>query len=196
VQHAVATGLREAVAGDSETPLYRRVLDEAWSALPEPLCLMHDTRQTPAGVGMGEVERGTHPLAHAIAELFGLPRGGRNLPVEVVFRRQGGAEVWERSFAGRTFRSVQTEGRGRWRHLICERFGPLTVGLACIVDSDKLRLVVRCWSLFGMPMPLALSPSGVFFESVQDGRFRFHVELSHPRVGLILRYRGWLIPRA
>jgi hypothetical protein len=28
---------------------------------------------------------------------------------------------------------------------------------------------------------------------VQDGRFRFHVELSLPWGALIVRYRGWLV---
>jgi len=27
-------------------------------------------------------------------------------------------------------------------------------------------------------------------------RFRFHVEISHPLTGLIVRYRGWLEPNA
>jgi len=30
---------------------------------------------------------------------------------------------------------------------------------------------------------------------VQDGRFRFHVEIGLPLLGLIVAYRGWLVPR-
>ena len=33
-------------------------------------------------------------------------------------------------------------------------------------------------------------------ESAEDGRFNFHVEISHPLTGLIVRYRGWLVPKA
>ncbi|RUU44713.1 DUF4166 domain-containing protein [Mesorhizobium sp. M6A.T.Ca.TU.002.02.2.1] len=39
-----------------------------------------------------------------------------------------------------------------------------------------------------------LCPRSTSFESVENGRFRFHVEISHPLTGLIVRYRGWLEP--
>lgn len=38
----------------------------------------------------------------------------------------------QRTFAGRTFRSWQREGRGRSQYLIDERFGPVSVGLALV----------------------------------------------------------------
>ena len=62
--------------------------------------------------------------------------------------------------------------------------------------QDKLRLVVRRWSAFGVPLPLALAPRGEAFESADDGRFNFHVEIGLPLIGLIVRYRGWLVPQA
>jgi hypothetical protein len=31
-------------------------------------------------------------------------------------------------------------------------------------------------------------------ETSEDGRFHFHVEISHPFTGLIVCYRGWLTP--
>jgi hypothetical protein len=45
-------------------------------------------------------------------------------------------------------------------------------------------------------MPLALAPRIDAYEYVEDGRFRFHVGISHPLTGLIVRYRGWLVPQA
>jgi len=44
-------------------------------------------------------------------------------------------------------------------------------------------------------LPLALAPRSTAYEFAEDGRFRFHVEVSHPLTGLIARYRGWLVPR-
>jgi hypothetical protein len=38
-------------------------------------------------------------------------------------------------------------------------------------------------------------PSGKAFESVEEGRFRFFVEIAHPLCGLIVRYQGYLRPR-
>jgi hypothetical protein len=54
--------------------------------------------------------------------------------------------------------------------------------------------VLRRWSAFGIPLPLWLAPRPTAFETVENGRFRFHVEISHPLTGLIVRYRGWLSP--
>jgi len=34
-----------------------------------------------------------------------------------------------------------------------------------------------------------------FLKSAEDGRFNFHVEIDHPLTGMIVRYRGWLVPR-
>jgi hypothetical protein len=45
-------------------------------------------------------------------------------------------------------------------------------------------------------MPLALAPREDACELVQDGRFNFQVEIGHPITGLIVRYRGWLVPRS
>jgi len=56
--------------------------------------------------------------------------------------------------------------------------------------------VVRRWNVCGIPMPRALAPRGNSYEFAQAGRFHFHVEIAHPFTGLIVRYRGWLVPRA
>jgi hypothetical protein len=114
--------------------------------------------------------------------------------VEVTFGVQDGREIWTRNFAGNAFSSVQFEGRGRSAGLLRERFGALTFGLALVIDDGKLRLVVRRWSVLGIPLPAFLAPVGETYESVEDGRFRFHVEIGFRWTGLIVRYRGWLVP--
>jgi hypothetical protein len=80
--------------------------------------------------------------------------------------------------------------------VICERFGPLNVGMALLCESERLRFVVRRWSVCGIPLPRALAPRGDSYEFAEAGRFHFHVEIAHPFTGLIVRYRGWLVPRA
>ena len=116
------------------------------------------------------------------------------MPVSVRFEERDGIESWRRTFAGQSFSSTQAEGCGRWQGLIVERFGPVAVGFALRLDGDKLRLVIRRWSAFGLPLPPALAPGGDIYESAPDGRFRFHVEIRHPFTGLIVRYKGWLEP--
>jgi hypothetical protein len=175
-------------------PLYRRFFSDAWAQLPEEVRVLHDGARQARG--LAEVERGTGLLARLAAAIMGFPRAGKDVPVEVAFETRGGRETWRRTFAGTSFASVQFEGRGRSAGLLCERFGPLTFALALVIDGGRLRLSVRRWSAFGVPLPAFLAPAGDNYESVADGCFRFHVELGFPWTGMIVRYRGWLVPAA
>jgi hypothetical protein len=145
--------------------------------------------------GVATVTRGTALSARLAAAIVGFPLAGENVPVRVDFRRENGIERWSRTFAGRTFHSTQEQGRGRDEWLVCERFGPVCAGMALVTDEGRLRLIVRRWSLFGIPMPRALAPGGNSYEYSENGRFHFHVEIGHPLTGLIVAYRGWLVPR-
>ena len=144
--------------------------------------------------GTATVTRGTGFLARIAAAVVGFPRAGEDVPVKVEFKLENGRERWTRTFAGHAFHSTQEQGQGRFAWLVCERFGPLCAGMALVLDADKLRLVVRRWSVFGIPLPLWLAPGGDSYAA--DGRFHFHVEIGHPFTGLIVAYKGWLVPRA
>jgi hypothetical protein len=51
--------------------------------------------------------------------------------------------------------------------------------------------------LFGLALPDWLFPRIEAWEEVDaDGRFRFHVDISHALTGLIVLYRGWLEVKA
>ena len=106
--------------------------------------------------------------------------------------RKGEGELWQRRFAGRAFESLQSAGSGRFDKLIAERFGPFVFGLALVRDGERLQLIVRRWSLLGVPLPLTLAPKGDSYECVEDGRFKFHVEIGVPVAGLLVRYQGRL----
>lgn len=197
-RRSIITGVRE--IQPAALPLYRRVLGAAWDALPQELRVMHDVGDGLVAEGIAAVERGTGWRARLAAALFGFPRAGTAVSVTVTFTRmgtrRGDAEIWQRDFAGSVFRSVQSAGSGRSDALIDERFGPMTIALAVVVDGGRLRLIVRRWSVLGVPLPRWLAPRGDAYEFAADGRFHFHVELAHPLAGLVVRYRGWLVPRA
>jgi hypothetical protein len=195
-RHAIFGGLRETTPAGKDAPLYRRILGAAWTALPEPLQAMHDLKSRLTAEGVAEVERGRGLLARLIAKLFGFPQAGRDVPVRVEFERRENEEIWRRNFAGRSFASVQSAGSGRSDHLIVERFGPFGFAIAAVLAGDRIQLVLRRWSFLGLPLPLWLAPGGEAYERAADGRFHFHVELGHPLIGLIVRYRGWLAPPA
>ncbi len=191
---AVVAGFR--APAPEGVPLYRRLLGAAWDRLPEPLRRMHEPGGGMVAQGRATVEGAGNAAARLIARTFGFPPAGADVAVRVRFTPTAQGERWERDFAGWRFVSHQAEGRDRSDRLLAERFGPFTFGLALVLDGDRLRLVPRRWSLLGLPLPLALMPGGEAFETVEDGRFRFHVEIGLPLVGRIVRYRGWLEPEA
>jgi len=192
---------RRIVTGTRQTPqpgepLYRRILGDAYASLPRPIQMMHDLKRDLTATGVASVERGKSLLSRLLASIIGLPPAGENVPVKVKFRLEDGREHWQRDFAGKTFASTQDEGQGRNARLLCERFGPINFAMALVIESERLRLVLRRWSILGIALPLWLAPRSNTYEHVEDGRFRFHVEISHPLTGLIVRYRGWLVPQA
>jgi hypothetical protein len=172
--------------------LYRRMLGTAYNALPSDVRRMHDFDRGRRAEGRATVDRGDGWMAHRIAAAFSFPPAGDDIPVMVDFRRDGDREMWQRQFGEQTFSSIQEEGRGRFDRLLCERFGPCSFALALVVRDARLCLVIRRWSLFGVPMPLLLAPACEAYECEEEGRFRFFVELRHRFLGLIVRYRGWL----
>jgi len=187
-------GVRERMADTA--PLYKRLLGDAWWALPDPVRTMHDLGGDLVAEGCASVERGTGPGARWVAALFGFPQAGADVPVKVAFLLRDGKEIWRREFNGRVMQSTQEEGRDRFDRLLCERFGPFAFGLALVMDGDKLRLVVRRWTAFGIPMPRAWAPGGEAYEHGTDNRFNFYVEIALPLIGTVVRYRGFLVPRS
>src|SRR5262249_38099497 len=133
-------------------------------------------------------------LARLIGAMFGFPRAGKQIPVLVRFAVSDGRETWRRTFGGRSFASVQEAGRGRSEWLLSERFGPFRFGVALVMEEQRLRLVVRNWSVLGVPLPRSWSPQRDAFEFVDDGKFGFDVTIGQKLTGLIVRYRGWLVP--
>lgn len=194
-QRRISTGTRDEAALPPDAPLYRRVLGEAWERLPPQIRDLHDGGGSMHASGLANVERGRNPLAWLVAAVFRFPKAGDGLPVSVEIEDRGGREVWTRNFAGWRFRSIQLQGRRRCDRLLDERFGPFSFGLALVVKDQRLLLVPRRWTFLGVPMPRFLLPRGESYEAVEDGRFRFHVEIRMPLIGLIVRYRGVLTIR-
>jgi len=131
-------------------------------------------------------------LSRLLGKVFGFPAAGEAVPVSVEFTAEAGGERWTRNFAGRRFSSLQTQGQGRNEALLVERFGAVSVALALLVDNGRLQLVPRRWSILGLPLPQWLLPGENSFESDEDGRFVFDVEIGAPVVGRIVHYRGAL----
>jgi hypothetical protein len=189
-KRTIYTGQREWNDDSHQDPLYQRLLGNAWDFLPPPMKKLHGCNKAE---GLANVEVGKNPLARLIAYIFSFPKAGQDVPVQVHFQTQEHGEVWQRTFAGESFSSFQSEGQGLSERLLSERFGIFKFNFALVVESRRLNLIARRWSVFGIPMPLGLSPMRNTFEHVADERFHFHVETGLPLIGLIVSYQGWLV---
>ena len=189
----IHTGTRDD-APDRALPLYARILGTAWETLPAAIRQMHDVGDAHTARGRASVERGGGALVRLAAAIIGFPKASADTSVSVQFTAAGGEETWARTFGEESFSSIQYAGRGRSQGLLCERFGPLTFAMALVAKNGCLSLVLRRWSAFGIPLPMWLCPRSNAWEETEAGRFRFHVEISHPLTGLIVRYKGWLEP--
>jgi hypothetical protein len=192
-RRAIRCGIREEIAHSE--PVYRQVMAGAYDAMPDAWRAVHDLRAGALAVaGQATVSRGRGLLARIVAAIIGFPRAGEDVPVSVRFERRGDAELWTRTFGGKTFSSLQEPGQGRSAHLVVERFGPLAIAMAPVVEDGRMSLVIRRFSLFGVPLPLWLGPTTAAHEEIVDGRFHFDVEIGHPLTGMIVHYCGWLEP--
>jgi hypothetical protein len=177
-----------------DVPLYRAILGDAWRALPQAVRDVHGSVNTSTVAGRATVTRGRGALARLVATLFGFPPSADDVELKVTFRRANGVETWRREFGAHRLTSVQFRGKGRFEGLLCERFGPFTFGLALVLDDRRLGLVVRRWSVLGIPLPLALAPRSDSFETQAQRRFEFSVGIDLPLLGNVVRYSGWLEP--
>lgn len=168
--------------------LYREILGAAWPTLPQQIREMHDVTGRQCAEGRASVDRGSGLLSRCIGRAIGFPAGTRDTPIQVTFDVSPEGELWTRAFGASRLSSRQF----RAGELLGERFGVLSFDMTLVARADRLSLVLRSWSVFGMRLPMWLGPRAIAYESVENGRFHFHVEISHPLTGLLVRYRGWL----
>lgn len=191
-RHIISTGFRR--GDEKDRPLYQRILGSAYAELPDQIQALHGQSNERQWQGQAQVQRGNGLLAKIICQIIGFPTSTAKIPVTVDLSPENGGERWVRNFGGRKFYSVQRAGSKRNAHLVLERFGVIEVALALVVEDNRLYLIPRQWTLFGLPLPKFLMPAGKSFESEVAGRFHFDVTISVPFIGLIVAYKGELTP--
>ncbi len=191
-QRTIYTGTRQRQP-EAPAPLFQLVLGNTWNLLPCSLMELHSVTTTALYAGRCRVTRGNNPIARIAMAVFGFPKAGSDLAITVALSLEGSSERWVRTVAGRSFSSRLSRGEGRSEGLIRERFGPLSIDMALLLNDPTLEYVVRRWSVLGIPMPRWLGPTTSAREFVdRQGRFNFDVELRHPLFGLLTHYAGWL----
>lgn len=187
----IHTGTRSEKPDDGK-PIFEQVLGEAFGELPMPIRELHGSSDRSVFSGTASIGRSAGVLARIIGWLAGFPAANDNIPVTVHIETQENGETWQRNFGGHTFSSEMSAGSGRLSGLMCERFGPSRFGMALVVEGDRLRYVSRRWTFMGVPMPKWMMPEGAMYETVRDGKFVFHVEITLPIIGHVVTYQGSL----
>jgi len=185
----IFTGTYEETA---ELSLYEEILGSAYENMSEPLRNLHRIGSGKTFEGRCKITRGRNPLSHIVAAILRFPKASPDVPVKVVLTRDGNKEIWERFFDGKRMVSTQETGRRKKSHLVIERFGPIAIHLAILVENGQQILKTVGWSAFGIPLPKILLPGGDVYEHNANGRFNFHVDLVAPIFGRLVKYEGWL----
>ena len=169
--------------------LYARVMGRAFDSLPTTVRAMHEVVKDGGAAGEAEVTGAANLFGALIARMVGFPRAGR-YPLHVTFAEREQTELWTRWFGATCFTSELSEAEGR----LVERFGPARFQFDLPADDAGLTMVVRRWSLFGIPLPLSLAPRSLAREWEEGGVFHFDVPIALPLVGRVVHYRGVLRP--
>jgi hypothetical protein len=170
------------------------MLGADWEQLPDALLYVH----TPPRLleGLVTIDRGDGFLSRLVGRFLRLPNAGERLLMMVRMTVENDGELWERWVQGRRFASRLSPGGGFFRGLLVEQFGAIAVGLTLIWRGGRLEFKPRRWTLLGLPMPDVFAPTGVSFECQINEDFCFDIEIAHPALGLLIRYRGFLRPSA
>jgi saccharopine dehydrogenase-like NADP-dependent oxidoreductase len=190
--HGFETRTRETARAP---PLFRRLLGNAYDALPDALREAHDVQGVLALEGKADADGPNRGLAKIVAWLFRLPPPGLDMPVRVEMRSEDdGSETWTRIYPNVTMRSRL----GNPDPVTCqidERFGPVAIRLEWRPAGAGLSLRTIGARILGIPLPEFLRPRTTATESAgSNGAFRFDVAISLPLIGTLARYRGWLRP--
>jgi hypothetical protein len=181
--------------GERPAPsLMERVLGGDFAKLPPAMRRLAEVHDIDRFVGMASVERGTGLLSRLIGGIIGFPPITDAVEVEVTKTVTAAGETWTRRFGDRSFVSHLSH-RVAEHGILRERFGPMSFSIKLTLNGERVLWPVERWRYFGIPMPRALRPKSDTVESIDEqGRFRFHVDISLPVVGFVVRYQGWLAP--
>jgi hypothetical protein len=159
-----------------------------FDTLPPAVRSLHDGRAERVAHGRCDVERGTSLLARFLAALTALPAAGRDVPVQVVIRSEGGGDTWTRTFRGRRMHSTLRARGGRLE----ERLGPATFFFRLRAEGGSIVWTVDGVRAVGIPLPAAWFRGVTSRESADGPRYRFDVRAELPVAGLLVHYRGEL----
>ena len=170
-------------------PLFRRVLGDAFDALPPQVRALHALDSRAVWRGEATITRGTHPLAMLCAWATHLPPSRERVPTAVEFIATDDGEIWRRDFGGARMASRYRLRDGR----LCERLGLVEFVFDLGVHDGEILWDTTNVRLFGwLPLPAAWFARVRCREREHAGRYEFLVDAALPLIGPLIRYEGWL----
>jgi Domain of unknown function (DUF4166) len=169
------------------------LLADELAGLPQIIRQFHDASLSPVWAGRAMIKRGDGFVARVIGKYIGLPDPSDDASVRVSVERElDGTERWTRMFDGKEFHSIMNRGPDK---TFWECFGLLNFKLKLRVENGRLIYPITEARFCGLPMPRFLLPATEAFETTDErGRFVFDVRITLPVGGLLVHYRGWLLP--
>jgi Domain of unknown function (DUF4166) len=175
---------------ETEQPIFARILAKDFASLPPPIQQMHDDRDEKLFTGHCDIEHDQGFLGSLIRKIARLPSAGNNIPLTVKINRHGNSEVWRRQFANQTMTSqLWCDGI-----LLRERLGPATLHFQLRVLDQTVQWRLSKISVFGIALPVSLCKGVRAEESVRHGHYYFDVQAKLPWIGMLVCYRGVLLP--
>jgi hypothetical protein len=173
-----------------DASLHRRLIGGGFDQLPQAVREIHDGRCAASFTGAARV-RGAGGLAAVSRLMAGLPSPGVYSSIRVDIQPEEGREIWTRRFGSRRFQSSLNAVDGEIG-VFQEAMGLLKFRFAVEANTAEMRWRFLGWDIGPLPLPRALAPRIRARISAPAGRYRFAVVVSHPWIGLIVAYAGWI----
>gem|GEM_PF-655964 len=178
----------------TETLYMRMVGQDAWANLSEPVKRLH--KGTVRATGRFTIRRGESIAARVVARLMRLPSAGVDVPVRLAVTAHARGERWARTFGTDT--PLVTEQWAGADGEIVERIGPTEVRYRLEVAGGALYYRHTGTALrlgpIRLPLPRMFAPRIAARESALTNENSTHisVEVSHPLLGRLISYKGFI----
>lgn len=171
--------------------VFRDLLGADYDRLPAAVRDFHD-HKAPHVQGQAFSGGATHVVARLLRRIFGFPAIAEVMPVDIWLAKEGGRDVWRRSFGGRKFSSsfhVNADGT------LDEKFGPFRFAFRLRVEGNRMYWDFERWGILRLPLPKALGPTISTYETeAADGSFEFYSHADFPILGRLVHYHGTVRP--
>lgn len=171
--------------------VFRHLLGTSYVTLPQPVQDFHDLKHA-HWQGHASSKGADNPLARLLRRIFGFPKLGEEMPVDVWLSKEGDRDQWKRKFGDRRFQSsFHADADG----VLDERFGPFRFGFFLRVEGDRMCWDFVRWGLGPLPLPLFLGPKIITYETANaEGAYEFYSQADFPLIGRLVNYHGAITP--